>query len=169
MTHHLSEAHTLIDKTPLDCYDCIRNRAIIDAEEDNLKGATFWFARATALGPSIPMAYFQWGQMLLHNGNYNGAIAKFALAHQKSPHFADPLEMWGEALMLENRSDLAFAKFEEANKYAPNWGHLHIKWGEALGYVGQKDEAGAQYRIASTLNLSAADKVELARDARVNP
>jgi len=164
MTHHLSEAHALIDKTPLDCYDCLRNRAIIDAEEDNLRGAAFWFARATALGPSVPMAYFQWGQMLLDNGNYDEAITKFALANQKGPHFADPIEMWGEALMLKNRSDLALAKFEEANKYAPNWGRLHTKWGEALGYVGRKDDARAQYHIASMLDLSVADKAELARD-----
>jgi hypothetical protein len=41
-----------------------------------------------------------------------------------------------------------------------------MKWGEALGYVGRKDEARAQYRIASTLDLSVADKAELARDMR---
>ena len=86
--------------------------------------------------------------------------------NQKGPHFADPLEMWGEALMLNNRSDLALAKFEDANKYAPNWSRLHMKWGEALGYVSRKDEARAQYRIASSLDLSVADKAELARDMR---
>ena len=74
--------------------------------------------------------------------------------------------MWGETLMLKNRSDLALAKFEDANKYAPNWGRLHMKWGEALGYVGRNDEARAQFRIASTLDLSVADKAKLARDMR---
>ena len=68
--------------------------------------------------------------------------------------------------MLKNRSDLALERFEDANKYAPNWGRLHMKWGEALGYVGRRDEARAQYRIASTLDLSVADKAELARDMR---
>jgi hypothetical protein len=66
----------------------------------------------------------------------------------------------------KNRSDLALTKFEEANRYAPNWGRLHLKWGEALGYVGRKDEARAQYRIASTLDLSVADKAELPGDRR---
>ena len=39
-----------------------------------------------------------------------------------------------------------------------------MKRGEALDYIGRKDEARAQYRIASTLYLNVADKVELARD-----
>ena len=65
--------------------------------------------------------------------------------------------------MAKSRSDLALAKFEEAGKYAPNWGRLHLKWGEALFYVGNKDEANKQFAVATRLDLSAADKVELAR------
>jgi hypothetical protein len=43
---------------------------------------------------------------------------------------------------------------------------LHeLSKGEALGYAGRKDEAHAQYRIASALDLSVADKAGLARDA----
>jgi hypothetical protein len=68
--------------------------------------------------------------------------------------------------MLKNLSNLALAKFEDADKYVANWGRVHIKWGEALGYIGRKDEARAQYRIALTLDLSVADKAELARDMR---
>ena len=67
--------------------------------------------------------------------------------------------------MQQNRSDLALAKFEEGDKYAPNWGRLHLKWGEALFYAGHKDEARAQYKIASTLDLSAADRTALAKHA----
>ena len=66
--------------------------------------------------------------------------------------------------MLKNRSDLALIKFVDANKYAPNWGRLHMKWGEELGYLGRQDEARAQYDTASTLELSAAEKGELAND-----
>jgi hypothetical protein len=57
----------------------------------------------------------------------------------------------------------ALAKFEEAEKYAPNWGRLQLKWGEALAFAGKKDEAQKQFAIAAGLNLSAADKAELAR------
>ena len=65
--------------------------------------------------------------------------------------------------MAKNRSDLALAKFAEADRYAPNWGRLHLKWGEALIYTGKNDEAREQYQKASMLDLTAADKAELAR------
>jgi len=101
---------------------------------------------------------------MLERGKLDEAIEKFTIASRKGPKFADPLEMWGEALMAKNQSHLALAKFAEAEKYAPSWGRLHLKWGEALGYVGRKDEARAQYHAASTLDLSVADKAELARN-----
>ena len=118
---------------------------------------------AVAAGPSLPFAYVDLGQALLDRDEPDAAIAKFTIASQKAPQFADPLEMWGEALMAKNHSDLALAKFSEAEKYAPNWGRLHLKWGEALGYAGKKDEAQKQYALAATLDLSAADKSELAK------
>ncbi|MGH6877369.1 MAG: hypothetical protein ACREHV_08340 [Rhizomicrobium sp.] len=154
-------AHALIDKTPRDCYLCVRMRGNIDAAEKNARGADYWFADAVRQAPSIPFAYSNWGAALLRRGDTDGAIAKFAAAHVKGPHFADPLEMWGEALMRKNRSDLALAKFEETNKYAPNWGRLHLKWGEALRYTGNKDEAKNQFAVASHLDLSAADAAKL--------
>ena len=66
--------------------------------------------------------------------------------------------------MAKNQSHLALAKFAEADKYAPNWGRLHLKWGEALAYAGSKDEAKAQFARAAGLELSPADKAELARE-----
>jgi tetratricopeptide (TPR) repeat protein len=101
--------------------------------------------------------------MLMTKGDLDGAIAKFESAHRKGPHYADPLEMWGEALIARNRSDLALAKFEEANTYAPNWGRLHLKWGEALWWSGNKDSARKQFAIATTLDLTPADRVLLLR------
>ena len=159
-------AHAKIDRTPLDCVTCLRVRGRIDALEGRWSGAAYWYRRTVSAAPSPPFAYADWGAMLMMKGDLEGATAEFKEANSRAPHFADPLEMWGEALMRKSRSDLALAKFEDANKYAPNWGRLHLKWGEALGYVGRRNEAGAQYRTASTLALSAADKAELARDMR---
>jgi tetratricopeptide (TPR) repeat protein len=156
-------AHALIDRTPLDCYLCVRMRGRIDAAETQWRGAAYWFARAARQAPSIPFAYTDWGEMLMARGDLDGAIAKFAIAHKKGPHFADPLEMWGEALIAENRSDLALAKFEEANKYAPNWGRLHLKWGEALLWSGDKAAAQKQFAVAATLDLTPSEKSEPAR------
>ena len=138
-------------------------RGRIDATEKNGAGAAFWFARAAELAPSIPFAFADWGQALLERGQPDAAIEKFKLSSAKGPHFADPLEGWGEALMAKNQSHLALAKFAEADKYAPTWGRLHLKWGEALVYAGKKDEAKTQFVRAAGLDLSAADKVELAR------
>ncbi len=156
-------AQALIDRTPRDCYLCVRMRGNIAAAQKNWDGAAAWFAQAVKQAPSIPFAYADWGQMLLAKGDLDGAIAKFALATEKGPHFADPLGMWGEALIAKNRSDLAVAKFEEGDKYAPNWGRLHLKWGEALLWTGDKAGAQKQFAIASTLDLTSAEKVELAR------
>jgi hypothetical protein len=157
----MAGAHAEIDKTPVDCVRCETVRGEIDGRENNFGGAAWWFARAVHDAPSIPFAWTEWGAMLLHKGDYAAAIAKFTIANQRGPHFADPLEMWGEALMRQNRSDLALAKFEEADKYAPNWGRLHLKWGEALLWSGKPDEAQKQLAIAGTLNLSAAELIEL--------
>ncbi len=156
-----AEAH--ISATAADCYDCLITRARIAELQGQHPRADWWFARAIDGQKSIPFAYCYWGQALMGRGNLDGAIAKFTIANQKGPKFADPLEMWGEALMAKNQSHLALAKFAEAEKHAPNWGRLHLKWGEALGYAGRKDEARAQYQKASTLDLTAADKAELAR------
>ena len=165
---HTGEGHAawaLIGKTPLDCYDCLRVRGLIDTTQRNWTGAGYWFARAARQAPSIPFAYSDWGAMLMAKGDRDGAIAKFTLANQKGPHFADPLEMWGEALTAKNRSDLALTKFEEAEKYAPRWGRLHLKWAEALLWSGDRTGAQKQFAIASGLDLSEGEKTELKRMA----
>jgi tetratricopeptide (TPR) repeat protein len=156
-------AETLIATSPLDCDLCNDIRGQIAGMAGRAKQSDAWFARVIAAAPSVPVAYADWGQTLLTRGEPDAAIEKFKLANQKGPHFADPLEGWGEALMAKSQSHLALAKFAEANKYAPNWGRLHLKWGEALAYAGKKDEATAQFARAAQLDLSASDKIELAK------
>ncbi len=141
-------AHALIDRTPADCYPCLRMRGEIDAAGKNWDGAAYWFARAAGMAPSVPFAYVAWGRVLMARGDLAGAVAKFEAAHARGPHYADPLEMWGEALIAGNRSDLALAKFAAANLYAPHWARLHRKWGEALSYLGRRDEAARQFAMA---------------------
>jgi len=161
-------ARRTIDSTPGDCYDCVRTRGEIDQLEGKAGAAAFWYARAIVQAPSLPFATADWGAMLLRRGEYDGAIAKFVQAHAKGPHFADPLEMWGEALIKKDRSDLALAKFAEANQYAPRWGRLHLKWGEALIYVGRPGDAARQFTMAAGLDLTAAERSELARTGAVH-
>ena len=160
----IAGAQAVIAATPGDCYDCVRVRAVIAAQARQDGRADYWFARAVRQAPSLPMAYSDWGAALLARGDAGGAIAKFTIANQKGPHFADALELWGEALMAQKNPDAALEKFAEADKYAPNWGRMHLKWGEALAYAGSKDEAKAQFARAAGLELSPADKAELAKE-----
>jgi hypothetical protein len=153
-------ARKIAGATPADCYPCEIARASAASAAKDWGRADFWFAHATALAPSIPYAYTDWGRMLMTKGDASGAITKFESANKKGPHFADPLEIWGEVLVAKNRSDLALAKFEEANKYAPNWGRLHLKWGEALLWSGDKAGAQKQFASARTLDLAAHEKSE---------
>jgi tetratricopeptide (TPR) repeat protein len=161
----LAGAWAAIGGTPGDCYDCIRTRGLIAAVTKEWGRADYWFARAVQAAPSVPFAYEDWGRSLLARNEPDRAIAQFTIANLMGPHFADPLEGWGEALMARNQSHLALAKFEEAENYAPNWGRLHLKWGEALFYAGKRDEAKAQFARAAQLDLTAADKAELARQS----
>jgi tetratricopeptide (TPR) repeat protein len=158
-----ASAEAAISRTPADCYRCLIVRARIAARHGSDSRADWWFDRAVKAAPSIPFAYADWGQALLMRGKPDDAIAQFKLANRRGPHFADPLEGWGEALMAKNQSHLALAKFMEADKYAPNWGRLHLKWGEALVYAGKRDEARAQFARAAQLDLTTADKAELAK------
>jgi tetratricopeptide (TPR) repeat protein len=160
-------AESRLKPMPADCYPCLRARAQVAALQKQDARADFWFARAAAIAPSIPYAESEWGRALLARGQPDAAIEKFAASNQKGPHFADPLEGWGEALMAKNQSHLALAKFAEAEKYAPNWGRLHLKWGEALVYAGKRDEAKAQFTRAAALDLTLAEKIELARSHAV--
>jgi len=158
-----AEAERAIAPTPGDSYPCLRIRAQLAELQHQSARADFWFARALAVGPSLPFASHEWGLALLARGKPDAAIDKFKLANEKGPHFADPLEGWGEALMAKNQSHLALAKFAQAQQYAPNWGRLHLKWGEALVYAGKKDEARKHFARAAQLDLTLSEKAELTR------
>jgi tetratricopeptide (TPR) repeat protein len=160
-------AEARLKPMPADCYPCLRARAQVAVLQWQDARADFWFARATAIAPSLPFAESEWGRALLERGKPDDAIEKFTIANVKGPHFADPLEGWGEALMSKSQSHLALAKFAEANKYAPNWGRLHLKWGEALTYAGKREEARAQFARAAQLDLTPGEKAELARMGHV--
>jgi len=155
-------AEARLKPMPADCYPCLRARALIAALQGQDARADIWFERAAAIGPSLPFAESEWGRALMDRRQPDAAIEKFKASSAKGPHFSDPLEGWGEALMAKNQSHLALAKFAEAEKYAPNWGRLYLKWGEALVYSGKPGEARAQFARATALDLTAAEKAELA-------
>ena len=159
---NFAAAEAQLKSTPGDCYPCLLARAQMAALRKQDSRADYWFARATTTAPSMPVAEAEWGEALLARGQPDAAIEKFKLSNAKGPHFADPLEGWGEVLMAKNQSHLALVKFAQAEKYAPNWGRLHLKWGEALVFAGKRDEAKEQFARAAQLDLTPAEKAELA-------
>jgi tetratricopeptide (TPR) repeat protein len=124
-------AETQISTTPLDCYLCVRVRAQIAATKRDWTGAERWYSEAVRQSPSLPFAFYEWGEMRLMKGDVEGAIAKFKSAHQKSPHFADALKGWGDALARQGQAKAALAKYDEALEYAPNWKELKEARGRA--------------------------------------
>jgi tetratricopeptide (TPR) repeat protein len=104
--------------------DCYRYRADVLDGRDNWKAAQAWYAKAVALAPDLPAAYYSWGLALARHGDPTGAIAKLTDAHQRGPHWADPLKAWGDVLIKQGRRDDALDRYNEAVKYAPNWQQL---------------------------------------------
>lgn len=157
------EAEKMIAPTPGDDDQGLRVRALIAEQRGQQARADWWFARSEKHTPSLPLTDLMWGQALLKRGQPDAAIEKFTRANKLGPKYADPLEGWGEALMAKNQSHRALAKFAEAAKYAPNWGRLHLKWGQALTYAGKRDEAKTHFVRAAALDLTPAEKAELAK------
>jgi tetratricopeptide (TPR) repeat protein len=102
------------------------------------------------------------GRFRLDGGDLDGALAAFRQGVALGPWFADNHEGWGEVLLARGNAAGAIAKFAEAQKTAPRWARLHLKWGEALVKLGKRDEARAQFKAAATMDLTAAERAELA-------
>jgi tetratricopeptide (TPR) repeat protein len=161
-TGDVTGAQALIGETPLDCYPCLRVRGQVAARAHDWPAAERWFAEAVRQAPSPPLAYAEWGRMRLDKGDPDGAIAVLRTAVAKGPRFADPPQIWGEALMAKGDVAAASQKFAEAAKLAPSWGRNHLKAGEALTRLGRAEAARTELRTAGGLDLTAAERAELA-------
>jgi Tfp pilus assembly protein PilF len=158
----VAEAQAMVATLPLDCDFCTITRGQVAEAAGDRRAADHWFGEAARMMPSLPFANEIWGRALLARGDATGALARFDAAHARSPRFPDAAEGRGEALLVEGDAASAATAFAEAGKLAPKWGKLHLKWGEALGKLGKPDEARAQFKAASGLDLTAAERAELA-------
>jgi tetratricopeptide (TPR) repeat protein len=120
-TGRLAEARALIARTPLDCYLCLRARAMIAAEAKDNRAADAWFARAVKAAPSLPFAYGEWGRAMAARGDHMKAEARFADAHERGPKWADALVWWGDSLRARGHGWSARMRYDEAARLAPNW------------------------------------------------
>jgi len=158
----VAEAQALTETFPLDCDFCTITRGQVAEAAGDRRAADHWFAEAARLMPSLPFANEIWGRALLARGDAAGALARFDAAHAKSPRFPDAIEGQGEALLAKGDAAGAGARFAEAAKLAPRWGRLHLKWGQALAKLGKAEAARAQFKAAAGLDLTAAERAELA-------
>ena len=156
------EAQQLVAPLPADCVFCLIARAEVAQAAGDARAADRWFGETVRLTPSLPAANEKWGRALLLRGDARGALAKFDAAHAKGPRFADAIEGRAEALLALGDAKAADAAFGDAAKLTPKWGRLHLKWGEALAKLGRAADARAQLRIAAGLDLTPAERAELA-------
>ncbi len=159
----LAGGQAMIAETPRKSYFALMARARIALLAGDSGAAEGWLAEAVNLSPSSPFAYCEWAALRLGRGDPDGAIAKLVPAVKTGPRWADPLVVWGEALMAKGDAEGAAAKFAKAAPLAPNWGRLRLKWAEALAKSGRRDEARKQLDLARKLELTAAERQELAR------
>ncbi len=136
-TQDLAGAQALVNRTPADCYLCLRVRGQIAAATGDATASDRWFKEAVRQAPSPPFAYAEWGEALLAQGDTDGAIARLSLAHDKAPQFADPLELWGEALLEKGRPGRRRRQVQRGRQTRPRWGRDHLMWGEALAKLGR--------------------------------
>lgn len=104
--------------------DCYRYSGDVLDVRNNWPEAQQAYAKAVALAPDLPAAYYSWGAALARHGDLDGAIAKLKVANQRGPHWADPLKAWGDVLVKQGHTKEALDKYNEALKYAPNWKEL---------------------------------------------
>ncbi len=125
------------------------------AEADTL------FARAAALGPSLPQAREAWSRALLARGDAAGALKQARLAVKASPRWPDAHRAQGRALHALRQDADAAKAYARAAKLSPNWGALEIDWGLALAAQGKGADARAKWRRAAALDLGPADRARV--------
>jgi tetratricopeptide (TPR) repeat protein len=119
-----SEAQTLIDRTPLDCYECVRVRGLVAQRAGQPANAQRWFAEAARQGPRLAPAFADWGRLLAEHRRFASAEVKLAEAVRLAPNWADPLKIWGDSLAAQGKAKEAVIKYDAALKLAPNWQQL---------------------------------------------
>jgi tetratricopeptide (TPR) repeat protein len=162
----VAEASADIAPTPLDCYACVIVRGEVHAAARRDAEADRAFARAVLLAPSLPQAHYGWGRAKMARGDLAGAATQFRLAQKAGPRWAEPLKGWGDVLRAQGNPGAAVRKYREAAERAPRWGGLHLAWGQALDEQGRRQAALDRYRAAGVLDLSAEDRLVLARRMR---
>ena len=156
-----AEGLALVRQAPPDCYPCAAREGEVRALAGDWPGAEAAFARAFALGPSLPLAHDTRGASLLARGDAAGAVQEAKTSVRLAPHDGAAKTLWGEALLKSGEYEAAARRFADADKDAPRLGRNHLLWGEALMLAGRHAQARAQFVAADGMDLSRPDRAAL--------
>ncbi len=162
----LPEAADLAWRLPLDCVPCLRVRGLIAAKGGDAAGADRWYGEAVRLAPESPFALTDWAQVRLDRGDAAGALALARRAERVGPRFADAAKIEGDAHARLGRPQAAAKAYARAARFAPRWGGLHLAWGQAMARLGRDAAAREHWRSAAAMDLTPAERAELARVLR---
>ena len=160
------EARAAAALLPPDCYWCAMVRGLTARTLGGAAEADRWFAEAARQAPDSPYAYEERARGRLLAGDPAGALVYARLSSKVSPNRADGPELAGEALLAAGKPGDAVREFSRAAKLYPWWGRIQLKWGEALAKLGKADAAKAKFALAVRLELTAAERAELAQVSR---
>jgi tetratricopeptide (TPR) repeat protein len=158
----LDEARALVAQLGPDAYWAMVARGFIADAAGDTAGADRIFNDCVRKAPSVAWSYGYLSRLRLEHSDDDGAIAAAKAGLKPNPRFADLHQFWGEALLHKGDAKGAIAEFEKANDLTPKWARTHLKWGEALAKLGDAAGAKAQFALAARLDLSAAERAELA-------
>ena len=156
-----AEALALARQASADCYPCAAREGEVRALAGDWRGAEAAFARAFALGPSLPLAHDTRGAMLLARGDATGAVREAMTSLRLAPHDGSARTLWGEGLLKAGDYAGAATQFAAADKDAPRLGRNHLLWGEALMLGGRYAGARSQFEAANGMDLSGPDRAAL--------
>jgi len=157
-----AEAHALIDAAPQDSVPANLARGALAQAEGRSGEADRWYGQAVRLAPTLPEPLYRWGRARLDRGEAREALTRFNAALKLGPRYPDAIEGRAEALLALGDAPAADKALADAARLAPRWGRLHLKWGEALARQGRAADARAQFALAAALDLTPAERTELA-------
>lgn len=144
-------------------YDLKTAMAKLASAGKDWQSADSHFSEAVSQAPSIPRAYFDWGESYARRGDTRRAVELYEKAYRLAPRWADPLKAWGDTFRLKGYHRRAARLYRAAFERAPRWGALHMAWGRSLWSLGDRGQARLRFSQAATMDLTERQRAELDR------
>ncbi len=163
MNGQVRDAQRMVTSLPNDCFNCIVAKAAVAGLGGDFATARRLIETADATLPTSPFTDEGYAELLFRAGRYKEALEFATRATANGPRFADALKVRGDALRKLGRVKEADDFYAKAEVAAPRWGRLQIDRAVADYRLGKTNQAHDRLRKASTLDLSAKDRIVLSR------